>query len=92
MNFYAITYDISDDKRRRAVSKCLENYGTRVQYSVFEVLINEEMLKDIIEQLRKIIDIREDSVRIYYICNNCLKKTFIIGEGEITKDVDIYIV
>ncbi len=92
MNFYTIAYDITDDKRRREVAKCLENYGSRVQYSVFEVLVSEEILKEIIEKLKRIINIREDSVRIYYICNSCLKKTFIIGEGEITKDADIYIV
>jgi len=35
MGAWIIAYDVSDDKRRREVSKVLTNYGYRVQYSVF---------------------------------------------------------
>ncbi|VAX34219.1 hypothetical protein MNBD_NITROSPIRAE03-419, partial [hydrothermal vent metagenome] len=31
-----VTYDITDDKRREQVSSELENYGMRVQKSIFE--------------------------------------------------------
>ena len=33
---YLISYDITKDKVRRKVDKELENYGRRVQFSVFE--------------------------------------------------------
>uniref|UniRef100_A0A7C4UFN7 CRISPR-associated endoribonuclease Cas2 n=1 Tax=candidate division WOR-3 bacterium TaxID=2052148 RepID=A0A7C4UFN7_UNCW3 len=92
MNFYLISYDISNDKRRNNVSKCLENYGTRVQYSVFEVILGEEKFKELYEKLKKIIDIKKDSIRIYPLCNSCLRKTRIIGEGEITTEIEIYII
>ena len=39
-----VTYDVARDekgeKRLRKVSKILENYGQRVQYSVFECLVD----------------------------------------------------
>jgi CRISPR-associated endonuclease Cas2 len=33
---YVVSYDIADDARRVRVHATLRNYGTRVQYSVFE--------------------------------------------------------
>ena len=33
---YTVAYDITDDKRRNRVAKILKDFGTRIQYSVFE--------------------------------------------------------
>ena len=33
---YIVSYDITSNKLRRKIAKELENYGVRVQYSVFE--------------------------------------------------------
>lgn len=90
--FVLISYDIQDDKKRTKVSKLLENYGTRVQYSVFECLINKEQLKKIKEETKKIIDLNTDSIRFYLICESCVNRIEIIGTGEITKDIDFYII
>jgi len=32
-----VSYDIANDKRRSKIARTMEDYGTRVQYSVFEV-------------------------------------------------------
>lgn len=40
-----ITYDISDDKCRRMLERCLRGYGKRVQRSVFECLIDKTRKK-----------------------------------------------
>ena len=42
MNFYVISYDISDTKTRNQLAKILEGYGTRIQYSVFECYMGRE--------------------------------------------------
>ena len=34
-----ISYDISDDRRRRKIMQTLEDFGRRVQFSVFECLL-----------------------------------------------------
>ena len=34
--FILVSYDIPNDKRRLKVMKAVQDYGTRVQYSVFE--------------------------------------------------------
>jgi len=90
--FVVISYDIEDDKKRFKVAQILENYGTRVQYSVFECIINEQQLKEIKEKTKNIIDKEKDSIRFYIICEGCLKKIEIIGIGEVTKDLDFYII
>ena len=46
-HFYLISYDISNDKRRLKVMKALEDYGTRVQYSVFECWLRPQDLKSL---------------------------------------------
>lgn len=46
-NVIIIAYDISDNRVRTRFSKFLEKYGTRVQFSVFEVR-NSKRLLDIV--------------------------------------------
>ncbi|MCM8760084.1 MAG: CRISPR-associated endonuclease Cas2 [Candidatus Omnitrophica bacterium] len=90
--FIVISYDIADDKRRNKVAKTLENYGTRVQYSVFECILEKEKLVELQNTLNKIIENEKDSIRFYQLCESCLKKVEISGIGEITKDLEFYIV
>ncbi|MCX7706127.1 MAG: CRISPR-associated endonuclease Cas2 [bacterium] len=90
--FIVISYDITDDKRRNRVAKTLENYGTRVQYSVFECILEKEKFIELQQALNKIIEAEEDSIRFYQLCENCLKRVEICGTGEITRDLEFYIV
>lgn len=90
--FVLISYDIVDNKRRLKVAKHLENYGNRVQYSVFESFLDEGKLKEMCEVILKIINPEEDSLRIYYLCEGCIKKVKLYGIGEVVRDQDIYIV
>jgi CRISPR-associated protein Cas2 len=51
---YVITYDISNNKERRLVSKVLEGYGFRVQKSVFECLLNKRLLRELKAGMEKL--------------------------------------
>lgn len=44
-NVIIVTYDISDDRLRTKLSKFLEQYGVRIQYSVFEIQNSDRILK-----------------------------------------------
>lgn len=57
-----IAYDIQNDRRRTKVAKTLESYGDRVQYSVFVIDIHPAALLRLKEEVRKIINCREDSI------------------------------
>jgi CRISPR-associated protein Cas2 len=70
-----ITYDVSTEtekgkSRLRRVSKKCQDYGQRVQNSVFECLIDPAQLKQLQDKLLKIIDPDVDSLRFYYLGDN----------------------
>jgi len=70
-----ITYDVNTEtaagqKRLRKVAKACENYGQRVQNSVFECLLDGARLQTLKATLLDIIDPEKDSLRFYYLGNH----------------------
>lgn len=70
-----ITYDVNTEdkagrKRLRAIAKKCENFGQRVQLSVFECVVDPQQLVVLKDQLTSIMDEEEDSLRIYYLGKN----------------------
>ena len=88
---YVITYDIKfnriNDKkavrRLNNLSRLLQDYGLRRQKSLFECDFDHNKLQELKKAIRQVIDTNVDSVRIYPLCDKCLKKTIIQGIGEI---------
>jgi CRISPR-associated protein Cas2 len=67
-----ITYDVSTEtnagkNRLRKVAKKCQDYGQRVQNSVFECIIDSARLKQLQAVLGKIIDPEVDSLRYYFL-------------------------
>ena len=89
--FFIVTYDVTDDRRRTRLAKALKDFGSRVQYSVFECLMGRKELEKMTQRIKEIIDDAEDSVRIYMLCGECENKVVIIGQGDRTEDPDVYI-
>ncbi|WP_297576542.1 CRISPR-associated endonuclease Cas2 [uncultured Campylobacter sp.] len=89
---YLITYDIISNKRRKKIADILEGVGKRVNLSVFECELNDTKLKHLKTKLLKQADPKADSIRIYRICENCVKKSFGLCMGDdIFADMDLYI-
>ena len=84
-----ITYDIADDKRRTRLAKELENYGQRVQYSVFECDLDEARLDALLAKLYRLVD-SADSLRIYRLCQTCLAKSLALGGPSFAIDPPFY--
>jgi CRISPR-associated protein Cas2 len=53
MLFYIICYDIPDNQRRKQISDLLEGYGSRIQYSVFECILEQKQFQDLQKKLKK---------------------------------------
>jgi len=87
-----VSYDIPSDETRRKVATVLKDYGTRVQYSVFECILEKDKIEEMIKKVVKLIDTEEDSVRVYHLCDGCLKKVTVHGTGVLTHDEDVYVV
>lgn len=88
---YLISYDIPDDRRRVRLAKTLQDYGGRVQYSVFECIMDHDLLTQMVAKIDAVIDAKEDSVRIYALCAGCVGHIQILGQGEVSADKDVYI-
>jgi CRISPR-associated protein Cas2 len=89
--FLVISYDIGDDKRRTKVMKTLEDYGARVQYSVFECTLEAPQLLKLKKQLKLYVKAPEDSIRFYSISADDLKRIEIMGSGSVTRDSTFYL-
>lgn len=72
--FYVVVYDIKDNSPRDKVSKILEKYGQRVNYSVFECLFTEKQLLSVQTQIYNLICKNSDTVIYYSICLDCYTK------------------
>jgi CRISPR-associated protein Cas2 len=88
--FIVVSYDISDDKRRRKIMKAMEDFGTRVQYSVFECRLEAKELLALKKRLRPHVREKQDSVRFYFLCIEDVGRTEIMGGGQVTQDKPFY--
>lgn len=65
-----VAYDVCTDtregeRRLRRVAKVCEAHGQRVQKSVFECVLNAAQLETLRHRLRKVVNLEQDSLRIY---------------------------
>lgn len=77
--YVVISYDIRDDKRRTKVHKTLKDYGTWVQFSIFECSISKTNFLILKNKLDKLIDSEKDSIRFYFLCAECQNKVERVG-------------
>ena len=78
---YVVSYDIPKDKMRTKISKELENYGVRIQYSVFECELTQARFQKRYEKLVVLSqELEGGSIRVYRICDHCKGKIITIGE------------
>lgn len=79
-----ITYDVNTEtqagkKRLRLVAKQCQNYGQRVQYSVFECLVDPVQFAQLRKKLESIIDKETDSLRYYFLGKNWKNRVEHVG-------------
>jgi CRISPR-associated protein Cas2 len=79
-----ICYDVdtttaSGQKRLRKVAKVCEDYGQRVQNSVFECLLDAAKYKQLKHSLTQQINKEKDSLRFYHLGDNWKPRVEHIG-------------
>ncbi len=90
--FIVVTYDITDDKRRDQISSELQNYGIRVQKSIFECHLDYNQIETLKASLEIMIDATTDNVRFYYLCKKDHGKTAVEGVQLIYRDDDYFMI
>lgn len=79
-----VTYDVNTvgaggAKRLRRVAKACQDYGQRVQYSVFEIEVDPAQWTMLKARLESIIDQKVDSLRYYYLGANWQRRVEHVG-------------
>ena len=91
-----VSYDVSttDSKgksRLRKVAKECQNYGQRVQNSVFETIVDSVQLTALKSELIDVIDMERDTVRFYNLGNKWDSKIDTIGKDKGFRQDDVLI-
>ena len=89
---FLVAYDIADPKRLQKVAKTCEDYGTRVQYSVFECHLEPDALDELWLRLLDIIDPAEDRLVAYKLDAQAAKETLTAGTMVCSERVVCYLV
>jgi CRISPR-associated protein Cas2 len=79
-----VTYDVNVEKpegrrRLRRVAKTCEDYGQRVQNSVFECLVDPAMWVSLRTRLESEINPEQDSLRYYFLGSNWQRRVEHVG-------------
>ena len=89
--FFLIAYDIAQPKRLRRVAKLTEEYGTRVQRSVFECRLSQPQLNSLLREVKALIERKEDKVQVYHLCGQCTQRFGRHDQGQLTSDAEVYV-
>jgi len=68
---FLFAYDIADTGRLRAVARVMEDYGHRMQQSVFVCLLTAGRYEQLIKTLLSTIEIEEDAITAFRVCQSC---------------------
>ncbi len=85
--FVLVSYDVATTeaggaRRLRRVAKACLDYGQRVQYSVFECIIDPAQWTALRQRLISEIDPESDSLRFYYLGSNWKRRVEHVGAKE----------
>lgn len=75
-----IAYDIADDARRNRLAGLCEDYGVRVQYSLFECWLEDADFESLWGRLNAVIDPAEDRLVAYALDGNSAPRRRAAGE------------
>lgn len=80
-NTYYAVYDVAADDTRQAIIRILKDGGlVRIQKSVFCGRMSAQLKKDILENIKQVIDKETDSFFLVMNCHDCFKKFISMGQ------------
>jgi len=82
--FVLVSYDVKtedgDGRRRlRRIAKACQDYGQRVQYSVFECIVDPAQWTKLRARLLREMNSEEDSLRFYFLGSNWQRRVEHVG-------------
>lgn len=95
--FVLVTYDVSTTspegrRRLRRVARVCENFGQRVQFSVFECNVGDKEWVRLKHDLLEEMNPDEDSIRLYYLGDDASRRTEHFGQRPSIDFEDVLII
>ena len=85
-----LAYDVASDSRRTRLASALEEWGYRLQESVFQLRLENGELDEVRERVDGIIDADDDVVHLYPLCAACLSRGEVHGPAPAPDDAGLY--
>ena len=79
VSYDVATTDVAGKRRLRRIAKACQNFGIRVQYSVFECNVNPAQWVRLKATLEDIFDPSTDSLRYYNLGDNYTRRIEHVG-------------
>jgi len=89
---YLVAYDIADPKRLVRIAKACEDFGVRVQYSLFECRLEPDEFQRLWQAIRAEMDSDEDRAVAYPLDARATRETLTAGTMVCTERVVCYLV
>lgn len=86
-----VAYDICNPKRLHRAAKVCEDWGMRIQYSVFECRLEAQSFALFWEELSAAIDPKDDRIVAYKICTKCAREIHSLGTQVHNEKVVAYV-
>jgi CRISPR-associated protein Cas2 len=87
-----VAYDISEPRRLAKVARVCEDFGVRVQYSIFECHLAPDEFDELWRRLLDAMDEDEDRLVAYRIDARCAQDTLTAGTMVCSERVVCYLV
>jgi CRISPR-associated protein Cas2 len=76
-----VTYDISEPMRLVRIAKVMEDFGIRVQKSVFKVELKVGLFEKMKVRIEREMEPGIDGVKYFPLCEKCAGTLEVIGQG-----------
>lgn len=88
---YVVCYDIPADKLRTKIAERLEDFGSRIQYSVFECWLTPFGRDTMVAALKLLLGDEDGTIVIYSLGRDYRQRREALGEQVDTRPPDVYI-
>lgn len=86
-----VAYDIADPKRLHKVAQLCEDYGMRVQLSVFECRLEADRFDAFWVKLQTLLETKQDRAVAYKVCTRCAREIRALGSQVHNEKVVAYL-
>ena len=87
-----VAYDIRDNDRRARLAAPLGSYGLRIQKSVFECILETDVLAELVNRAEGLLDLDHDVFHVFPQCADCTGHRHVLGQTKSALHERVWIV